>query len=62
MGTGRSNSHLIYPGQVSDEYISEHNQRGFYVRWEEFMNAESWSDIPIDPITANFEGSAQMQG
>ena len=60
MGAGRYNSHLTYPGQVSDEYISEHNQRGFYTRWEEFMNASSWDDIPIDPISASFEGSAEM--
>jgi hypothetical protein len=26
------------------------------------MNAESWDDIPLDPITARFEGTATMPG
>jgi hypothetical protein len=47
---------------VADRSISEHNQRHFYQRWEAFMNAESWADIGIDPITAPFEGMATMKG
>jgi hypothetical protein len=31
------------------------------MRWEAFMNAESWSDIPLDPITARFDGAATMR-
>jgi len=62
MGVGHSGSHVDYPGLVSERYISEHNQRHFYHRWEAFMNAESWADIPIDPITAPFEGTATMKG
>ena len=42
--------------------FSENNQRLFYQRWEEFMNAESWADISIDPIKARFDGTATMQG
>ena len=42
-------------------YISESNQRHFYHRWEEFMNAESWADIPIEPISAVYEGTAGMK-
>jgi hypothetical protein len=26
------------------------------------MNAETWADIGLDPITAPFEGTATMQG
>jgi hypothetical protein len=26
----------------------------------EFMNADSWRDIPIEPITVQFEGTAGM--
>jgi len=26
------------------------------------MNAESWADIPIAPITARFEGTATIRG
>ena len=47
---------------VSERYISENNQRLFYQRWEEFMNAESWAEIPIAPITARFEGTATIRG
>ncbi len=62
MGNGHAGSSDQFPGEVSERYISENNQRHFYLRWQEFMNAESWADIPIDPITATFEGTANMQG
>jgi len=26
------------------------------------MNAASWADIPLDPITARFDGAATMRG
>ena len=62
MGLGRAGVHPEYPGVVSERYISENNQRLFYRRWEEFMNAESWADIPIAPITARFDGTATIRG
>ena len=63
MGLGHATaSHPEFPGMVSERYISENNQRGFYTRWQEFMNAGSWADIHIDPITATFEGTATMRG
>ena len=62
MGLGHAGPHPDYPGLVSERYISENNQRLFYQRWEEFMNAESWADIPLDPITARFEGTATLRG
>jgi phenylpropionate dioxygenase-like ring-hydroxylating dioxygenase large terminal subunit len=62
MGVDHAGMHADYPGLVSERYISENNQRRFYLRWQEFMNAESWADIPLDPITARFEGSATMRG
>jgi hypothetical protein len=62
MGLGRAGTHRDYPGVVSERYISENNQRLFYRRWEEFMNAESWADIPIAPVTARFEGTATLRG
>ena len=62
MGKGRwTNTDPRFPGIVSDGYISENNQRNFYSRWQEFMNAGSWKDIPVAPITANFEGTASMR-
>ena len=60
MGLGHSGEHPVYPGLVSERYISESNQRGFYRRWEEFMNAESWADISLEPGTATYEGRATM--
>jgi hypothetical protein len=62
MGLGHAGSHTDYPGIVSERYISENNQRLFYRRWEEFMNAESWADIPLEPVTARFDGAATMRG
>jgi phenylpropionate dioxygenase-like ring-hydroxylating dioxygenase large terminal subunit len=62
MGVGHASIHPDYPGMVSERYISENNQRNYYARWQEFMNAESWADIHIDPITASFEGTAGMRG
>ncbi len=62
MGLGHAGAHPEYPGVVSERYISENNQRLFYRRWEEFMNAKSWADIPIAPITARFEGTATIRG
>jgi len=56
--------HRDYPrGEaVSGNTYSEVGQRGFYNRWQEFMNAESWKDIHVDPITAKFEGTATFHG
>ena len=62
MGLGHAGPHPQYPGLVSEQYISENNQRLFYRRWEEFMNAGSWAQIPLDRITANFAGTAGMRG
>ena len=62
MGVGHAGPHPDYPGVVSERYISENNQRLFYQRWEQFMNADSWADIPLDPITARFDGTATMRG
>jgi phenylpropionate dioxygenase-like ring-hydroxylating dioxygenase large terminal subunit len=60
MGLGHAGPHPDYPGLVSERYISENNQRLFYRRWQEFMNAESWADIALDPIRARFAGTATM--
>jgi hypothetical protein len=62
MGLGHAGPHPDYPGLVSERYISENNQRLFYRRWEEFMNAQSWADIPLAPPRARFDGTATMRG
>lgn len=36
------------PGTVTEGQLSDANQRLFYKRWAEMMDAESWSDIPVD--------------
>lgn len=61
MGIGHSSRDPQYPGLISERYISENNQRNFYRRWEEFMNADDWSDIPLDRPTATYEGTATMK-
>ena len=60
MGVGHVADTPDEGGQVSERYVSENNQRGFYTRWEEFMNAESWADIPIEPMVKVYEGDAGM--
>jgi hypothetical protein len=39
---------LKLPGRISDVTVanaSENNQRGFYTRWRQFMEAKSWADL-----------------
>ena len=62
MGVGHARRNEEWPGIVSERYISENNQRSYYDRWMEFMNAESWSDVHINPITVRFDGTAGMYG
>ncbi len=62
MGVGRAGADPDFPGTASERYTSENNQRNFYHRWEQFMNARDWADIAIEPATANFEGTATMKG
>jgi len=40
------------PGIVSAGQLSDANQRLFYKRWAEMMDAESWADIPVAQPTA----------
>ena len=60
MGARHVGPHPQLPGLVAGRFISENNQRHYYARWQEFMNAGSWADIHIDPISAKFEGNATM--
>ena len=62
MGARHAGPHPDYPRLVSERYISENNQHLSYMRWEEFMNAGSWADIPLDPIKARFDGTATIRG
>ena len=60
MGVGHEHQNPDLPGTSVPNTYSEVNQRSFYVRWEQMMNATSWDDISVDPITAKFEGTAGM--
>jgi|TARA_B100000809_G_scaffold227667_1_gene240133 phenylpropionate dioxygenase-like ring-hydroxylating dioxygenase large terminal subunit len=62
MGIGQAGPDPDFPGTVAERYTSENNQRNFYRRWEEFMNARDWGDIPIERSTAEYEGTAKMNG
>jgi ethylbenzene dioxygenase alpha subunit len=47
MGNGHAVFHEELPGWVAPgSGTSEHNQRGFYTRWAELMDAESWDSVP----------------
>lgn len=60
MGVGQTQDHEQWPGVHARKFISEHNQRQFYLRWQELMNADSWADIRIEPMTATYEGEARF--
>jgi 3-phenylpropionate/trans-cinnamate dioxygenase alpha subunit len=62
MGAGHEWDNPELPGLSVPNTFSEINQRSMYKRWQEFMDAKSWGDISIDPITATFEGTATMKG
>ncbi|MEE8466628.1 MAG: Rieske 2Fe-2S domain-containing protein [Dehalococcoidia bacterium] len=62
MGVGRAGSDPDFPGMVAERYTSESNQRNFYHRWQEFMNARDWGDISIEPRAAEYEGTASLNG
>jgi phenylpropionate dioxygenase-like ring-hydroxylating dioxygenase large terminal subunit len=62
MGVGHVYRHDDWPGQISERYISENNQRNYYMRWMDFMNADSWADIPLDPMVGRYEGDGSFEG
>ena len=61
MGVGHETTHPLLPGKVHPRSTGELPQRYMYARWQEFMNAASWSKIPLDTATAKYEGSATMK-
>ena len=50
LGIGHEDRDERFPGFAS-QGPNEVNQRFFYKRWAEIMDAPSWSQITIDPIT-----------
>ena len=44
MGMGYEGSDVPLPGLITPN-ITEQNQRNFYKRWAEFMDADNWEDL-----------------
>ncbi len=51
LGLGHETTHETIPGSVAPS-PSEANQRAFYGRWAEIMDAPNWSSISITPRSA----------
>ncbi len=50
---GQERKHEMLPGIIAPS-PSEANQRAFYTRWQEVMEASSWSQIKVDPRTKSY--------
>jgi len=48
LGIGHDRYSEDYGAVASENSPSENNQRHFYSRWQEMMNAESWADIKLE--------------
>ncbi len=46
MALGRSGPRAGLPGDIASGIVSEHNQRYFYRRWQEHMEAKNWAEVP----------------
>lgn len=51
--------HEGLPGNVTAGQLSDANQRQFYKRWTQMMDAESWADIPIEASSITIEAAAE---
>ena len=45
------------PGSVSAGQLSDANQRLFYKRWAQMMDAETWADMPVEVPVAEPEAA-----
>ncbi|MDY6841578.1 MAG: aromatic ring-hydroxylating dioxygenase subunit alpha [Pseudomonadota bacterium] len=52
MALGHSGPREGFPGDIAAGLVSEHNQRYFYRRWEEHMQAENWAQVPTYNINS----------
>lgn len=55
MALGRSGAREGFPGEIAAGLVSEHNQRYFYRRWQEHMQACCWNDVPtynLNPLSS----------
>ena len=47
----KSEAHSDLPGIVHRGQLSDANQREFYRRWAELMDAPTWAEVPMAPMT-----------
>jgi ethylbenzene dioxygenase alpha subunit len=47
------------PGIVHSGQLSDANQRLFYKKWAELMDAEGWADVPLSVSTIGCAEAAQ---
>lgn len=52
MALGRSGPRDGFPGDIAAGLVSEHNQRYFYRRWQEHMQASGWNEVPTYNINS----------
>lgn len=52
MALGRSGPREGFPGDIAAGLVSEHNQRYFYRRWQEHMQASNWNEVPTYNINS----------
>ncbi len=47
------------PGDITRGQVSDANQRAFYRRWAELMDAETWADVPLAPARMSAREAAE---
>ncbi len=52
MALGHSGPREGFPGDIAAGLVSEHNQRYFYRRWQEHMQASNWNEVPTYNINS----------
>jgi ethylbenzene dioxygenase alpha subunit len=50
LGLDSQIDHPELPGNVFRSQINDANQRAFYRRWAELLEAETWADVPLDEV------------
>jgi 3-phenylpropionate/trans-cinnamate dioxygenase alpha subunit len=62
MAVGRSGPREGFPGDIAQGLVSEHNQRYFYRRWQEHIDAATWAEVPIYNLNPIGPGSLSEAG
>lgn len=59
MGLGKQGDAADLPGNAVHGQLNDANQRQFFGRWAEMMDAETWADMKFAPMTAFAEEAAE---